>query len=75
MCLDFAVETAGLPTGSNGSTVDGELNTLMVAWDVGQGSSEPLPLSTFGPLPLRVRSHVGILAVGKPVRRSPFVGL
>lgn len=75
MCLDFAVEAAGLPTGSNGSNVDGDLGTLMVAWDVSLGSSGPLPLSTFGPLPLRVRSHAGILAVGKPVRRFLFVGL
>lgn len=72
VCLDFAVETAELPTGSNGSTVGGDLGTLMVAWDVGLGSSGPLPLSTFAPFPLRVRSHAGILVVGKPIRRFPF---
>ena len=75
MCLDFAVETAGIPIGSNDSTVDGDLGTLMVPWDVCLGSSGLLSLSTFGPLPLRVRSHAGILAVGKPVTFCWFINL
>lgn len=71
-CLDLAVETAGLPTESNGSTVGGDLGTLMVARDVGLGSSGPLPWLTFAPFPLKVRSHAGILVAGKLIRRIPF---